>query len=49
MNKAKRSTKVAKRDDGKSVLLSGGNPQIAKADGRRPGAGLHRGHARMEK
>ncbi len=36
MNKAKRSTKVAKRDDGKSVLLSGGNPQIAKADGDAP-------------
>ena len=36
MNKAKRSTKVAKRDDGKPVLLSGGNPQIAKADGDAP-------------
>ena len=36
MNKAKRSMKVAKRDDGKPVLLSGGNPQIAKADGDAP-------------
>ena len=36
MNKATRSTKVAKRDDGKPVLLSGGNPQIAKADGDAP-------------
>ena len=36
MNKAKKSTKVAKRDDGKPVLLSGGNPQIAKADGDAP-------------
>ena len=36
MNKAKPSTKVAKRDDGKPALLSGGNPQIAKADGDAP-------------
>ena len=36
MNKAKRSTKIAKRDHGKPVLLSGGNPQIAKADGDAP-------------
>ena len=36
MNKATRSTKVAKRGDGKPVLLSGGNPQIAKADGDAP-------------
>ena len=48
MNKAKRSTKVAKRDDGKPVLLSGGNPH-RESRRRRPGAGLHRGHARMEK
>ena len=36
MNKAKRSTKVAKRAGAKVVLLSGGNPQIAKADGDAP-------------
>ena len=36
MDKVKRSTKVAKRDGAKPVLLSGGNPQIAKADGDAP-------------
>ena len=36
MIKAKKSTKTAKRDGAKPVLLSGGNPQIAKADGDAP-------------
>ena len=36
MNKPKKSTKTPRRDDGKPVLLSGGNPQIAKADGDAP-------------
>ena len=40
-SRSRRSPKVAKesaakRDDGKVVLLSGGNPQIAKADGDAP-------------
>lgn len=30
------------------VLLSGGNPQIAKADGDAPGAGVHRGDAGLK-
>ena len=33
---SRKSTKVAKKADGKPVLLSGGNPQIAKADGDAP-------------
>ena len=33
---SRKSTKAAKKADGKPVLLSGGNPQIAKADGDAP-------------
>ena len=33
---SKKSTKVAKKAASKPVLLSGGNPQIAKADGDAP-------------
>ena len=36
MNKAKKSTKVAKTTGAKPVLLSGGNAQVAKADGDAP-------------
>ena len=36
MNKARKSTKTTRRDGAKPVLLSGGNPQIAKADGDAP-------------
>ena len=35
-NTTKRSAKIAKKADAKPVLLSGGNPQIAKADGDAP-------------
>ena len=35
-NTSKKSTKVAKKASAKPVLLSGGNPQIAKADGDAP-------------
>ena len=35
-NTSKKSTKVAKKAGAKPVLLSGGNPQIAKADGDAP-------------
>ncbi len=51
---SKTLAKVAKKDAAKRVtaeppLLSGGNPQIAKADVDAPRAGLHRGHAGLEK
>ena len=36
MNEARKSTKTTKRDGAEPVLLSGGNPQIAKADGDAP-------------
>ena len=36
MIKAKKSTKTTGQDGAKVVLLSGGNPQIAKADGDAP-------------
>ena len=36
MNKAKKSTKTTRRDGPTPILLSGGNPQIAKADGDAP-------------
>ena len=45
----KKSTKVANKAAAKPVLLSGGNPQIAKADGDPPRAGLYRAHARLKK
>ena len=32
----KKSAKMAKKDDANPVLLSGGNPQIAKSDGDAP-------------
>ena len=32
----RKPTGAAKRDDGRPRLLSGGNPQIAKADGDAP-------------
>ena len=35
-NTTKKSAKIAKKADAKPVLLSGGNPQIAKADGDAP-------------
>ena len=37
-----------RRPRAKPVLLSGGNPQIAKGVRRRPRAGLYRGHAGLE-
>ncbi len=36
MNKAKKSTKVAKTTGAEPFLLSGGNPEIGKADGDAP-------------
>jgi hypothetical protein len=35
-DKRSKSTKVASQDDWEPVLLSGGNPQIAKGEGDRP-------------
>ena len=39
---------VSKAKGDKPTLLSGGNPQIAKADGRCPCAGIYRGYAGLE-
>ena len=46
---AAKQAKNRARAGKKPVLLSGGNPQIAKADGDAPVQAIYRGHAGLEK